>query len=137
MMRPDAILRTSRLLLSVLAALGAVSVLAFFDPTSSNFFPKCLFYELTGFYCPGCGGQRAVHELINGRLLEAAGYNLLTVTYLPIAFMFLLTKVIFPQSSRSFRPHISPFLYRMIPVNIIAFWLARNIPFTPFAILAP
>ena len=32
---------------------------------------KCPFYTLTGLYCPGCGGTRAVLLLLKGRLIES------------------------------------------------------------------
>ena len=31
----------------------------------------CPFYTLTGLYCPGCGGQRAVKALLGGKLLAS------------------------------------------------------------------
>lgn len=31
----------------------------------------CMFHALTGFYCPGCGGTRAVRALLNAQLIES------------------------------------------------------------------
>lgn len=35
----------------------------------------CLFHQVTGFYCPGCGGTRAVRYLLHGQLGESLFYN--------------------------------------------------------------
>ena len=49
-------------------------------------FPPCLFRRLTGLSCPGCGMQRFVHALTNGRPLEAVGYN----AFLPFVGLYVL-----------------------------------------------
>ena len=36
----------------------------------------CLFHELTGFYCPGCGGTRAVLALLAGHPVLSFLYHL-------------------------------------------------------------
>ena len=41
-------------------------------PHLAGHLPTCLFHELTGFYCPGCGGTRAVYHLTRGWILSAA-----------------------------------------------------------------
>lgn len=35
----------------------------------------CLFHLLTGLYCPGCGGTRAVWYLLHGRIFESIRYH--------------------------------------------------------------
>lgn len=37
------------------------------------YYPPCAFHMLTGLYCPGCGGTRAVRALMHGRLLCHSG----------------------------------------------------------------
>lgn len=72
-----------------LAVLGSVAValLFFHRPAGQFFFPRCTFHQMTGLLCPGCGGLRAGHELLNGRLLEAARCNLLLVVGLPATLL--------------------------------------------------
>ena len=60
-------------------ALGATAVAGFgaiaFLPQS--LWPRCPIYALTGIYCPGCGGQRAVSALLHGDVLDALNQNAL------------------------------------------------------------
>ena len=46
----------------------------------------CLFRATTGYSCPGCGAQRALHSLMHGHFLEAIRYNY----FLPWGVVFLL-----------------------------------------------
>jgi len=47
-----------------------------------------------GFYCPGCGGLRAVNDLTHGDLGAAASSNLLLVVLAPVAIVLLALWVV-------------------------------------------
>jgi hypothetical protein len=45
------------------------------DPHAAGSWPTCPFLALTGVPCPGCGGLRAVHDLLTGDLVAALSSN--------------------------------------------------------------
>jgi len=71
---------------TILLAIGglvAIGLLFFHRPEGQAFYPRCTFHQWTGLLCPGCGGLRASHELLHGRLFAAARCNLLLVLGIP------------------------------------------------------
>ncbi|MFN0215317.1 MAG: DUF2752 domain-containing protein [Saprospiraceae bacterium] len=72
-----------------LLAVGLLVVYFFLDP-NSHFFPKCPFLWLSGWKCPGCGSQRAIHHLLHGDFLGAFRVNFLFVLALPYVFLGLV-----------------------------------------------
>ena len=71
--------------LGTAAAIGtAVLALHLRDPHQHASWGLCPFKALTGWDCPACGGLRAVNDLGNGQLLDAAHSNLLFVASLPL-----------------------------------------------------
>lgn len=65
------------------AVLGVSVLLHLRDPHQSGSWGFCPWLLLTGTYCPGCGGLRAVNDLTHGDLRAAASSNLLFVASLP------------------------------------------------------
>jgi uncharacterized protein DUF2752 len=63
--------------------LGLSVLLHVRDPHRSGSWGFCPWLLLTGTYCPGCGGLRAVSDLTHGDLGAAASSNLLFVGSLP------------------------------------------------------
>lgn len=71
------------------ALLGASVLLHLRDPHRHGSWGFCPWLVLTGTYCPGCGGLRAVNDLTRGDLRAAASSNLLFVGALPLlAFLW-------------------------------------------------
>jgi hypothetical protein len=110
----------------------------FFDPGEGFLFPRCPFNILTGYYCPGCGSQRAIHSLLHFRFGEAAGQNLLII---PSAFV-IFYHLIYRFLNKKLGWKLPDLLYRkntpwIILAVVILFWIFRNIPVEPFRMLAP
>lgn len=66
------------------AMLLTYGVILFLRDPSAGGFPKCPFNWATGLRCPGCGAQRAIHELLHLHLAEAFGHNALLMISLPV-----------------------------------------------------
>ncbi|MDG1781370.1 MAG: DUF2752 domain-containing protein [Flavobacteriales bacterium] len=64
-------------------AIIVLIVYFFFDPASLGYFPSCPLKASTGFDCPGCGSQRAFHELLHLNISEAFRLNSLFVLCIP------------------------------------------------------
>ena len=60
------------------------------DPHESGSWGLCPFSALTGLYCPGCGGLRAVNDLTHGDLMGAASSNLVFVVLVPVIVVLWL-----------------------------------------------
>ena len=58
------------------------------DPHASGSWGYCPI-SLLGFYCPGCGGLRAVNDLTHGDLAGAVSSNALLIIAMPLAVFVL------------------------------------------------
>ncbi|MGY0504877.1 DUF2752 domain-containing protein [Luteimonas sp. e5] len=121
----------------LIAAAAGLAVFRRFDPNLdvNPFFP-CSFHALTGLWCPGCGGTRALHALAHGDVARALAYNPLV----PVLLVLMLGGLLWLAGWRPGWMHrIATQLGRPWPwlVLIPGFWLARNLPWPPFAWLAP
>ncbi len=64
----------------------------FIDPSKSAFFLRCPLNLVTGYECAGCGVQRAFHELLHFRFLQAFKYNPLFVVAIPILLIIIILR---------------------------------------------
>ncbi|MBB4034666.1 hypothetical protein GGR21_000553 [Dysgonomonas hofstadii] len=100
-----------------------------FSPEESGFFPVCPFHYLTGYDCPGCGSQRALHHLSHLHLREAFLSNPLLI----IAIPFLISGIYLEYfGGKERHPEIRKALYSkravyIILAIIILFWIGRNV----------
>ena len=60
---------------AAIAVITALAVLYFFPFDGYWFYPQCLFHQLTGLDCPGCGSLRSVRCLLHGNFVRAFEYN--------------------------------------------------------------
>src|SRR5476651_1521895 len=68
-----------------MAIVGAGAFVFFFNPSTHGFYPVCVFHQLTGLNCPGCGMTRAFYALLHGNFLPALKDNALFI--FTIAFL--------------------------------------------------
>ena len=121
-------LKHSLVLAAGAAAAAAGAVLLYFSPPGRSWYlPPCPLHELTGLYCSGCGTTRSFYALLHGRFAEAATWNLLLYPALLLVALLL------------FRPRLA--LNRYLCVSVLAviliYWVLRNLPWSPFTLLAP
>jgi hypothetical protein len=88
----------------------------------------CVFHELTGLYCPGCGMTRAVLALLRLDVYQAFRYNTLLFFLLPMYVLYQLA--IMKKMRRSSNVTMAVMLSATI-----AFGILRNLP--ALAWLAP
>ena len=60
-------------------AIAGAAVLRFRDPHTATYV-LCPFHELTGWWCPLCGGLRAVNDLVHGQILTSLSSNFLVLS---------------------------------------------------------
>lgn len=104
----------SILLLPVLAGILLIPL-----PQSS-----CVFKELTGIPCPGCGGTRAIKSLLYGHFSAAIRYNILAC-YMSVFYVFyLITNTTYYLSHKKI-PRIVfslKYIYIGIFFTIMTYW---------------
>ena len=123
---------------AIVLAVAALSLVSAFPPTQFNFYPKCMMYQWTGLHCPGCGGTRAVHELSQGRFLDAIQMNALVILFLPLLMAALVWQYFAHDQKKPFLQLVTgPKSAWAIAILVIGFGALRNIPIAPFSWLAP
>ncbi|MBC8003272.1 MAG: DUF2752 domain-containing protein [Opitutaceae bacterium] len=131
-----------RALWAALGALGLV-IAAFLlhrsGPSGLPWWHGCVFHQLTGLNCPGCGMTRAAYAMLHGRVGEAFRFNPLGMVLLPVASLGAGIEIV-----GWIRGKPLPFRLRagvkgawVIVAIIIGFGILRNLPWWPFTLLAP
>jgi hypothetical protein len=127
---PSRLRRVRPLLLLAGGVLVASVALHLRDPHESGSWGFCPWLLLSGTYCPGCGGLRAVNDLTRGDLAAAASSNLLFVTSVP--FLALLWVRSFRQRWHGVRrplpPRVASVSAAVALLAATAFWVLRNLP---------
>ena len=96
----------------------------------------CTLHNLTGYYCPGCGGTRAIHALLHGHIVRSFFYHPIVV-YTAVFFgWFMLSQTIEKASRGRFAigMHYRD-IYLWIALAIVLLnWLIKNLFLAVFGI---
>jgi hypothetical protein len=68
---------------------AALAIVYTFPPAEQAFYPRCPFYAVTHMLCPGCGGTRALYEMLHLNLPGALHYNALVTVLIPLVLAWL------------------------------------------------
>lgn len=107
--------------------------------TMTSLMYPCLFHRLSGLYCPGCGGTRAVEALLQGHLVSCFLYHPFVLYCAVLYIWFMGTHTLERISSflvQKKSPHKKPFVrgldfkleYVYLGILIILVqWMIKNI----------
>ena len=92
---------------------------------------KCLFNEITGLYCPGCGITRMIISILKSEFYQAFRYNPFLFTLLVIYSLYAIISIV---RYRKVKPLKNKYVVVLLILTFL-FGILRNIPF--FSLLAP
>ncbi|GAA2477381.1 hypothetical protein GCM10010406_11900 [Streptomyces thermolineatus] len=123
----------ARRLLAPAATLAGVAAafayVAAVDPNQPGHYPGCPLLELTGIYCPGCGGLRSAHAFAHGDLPAAFGANAVAVVgYFLFAALWSVW-VWRAARGRTFALALRPAHWWAVGTVVLVFSVVRNLPF--------
>lgn len=112
----------------ILLFLMVTAYFYFFDPSvDRNFYLPCFFYEITGYKCPGCGSQRAFHEILHLNFFEAFKQNALFVIMIPYILILIYTNFKREKYQRIRNILLSNKFFFILLIIIILFGVVRNL----------
>ena len=134
--RPDPSRRTATLLLVGLTMVLAVSF--FYNPPDTGYISVCMFKNLTGLPCPGCGLTHSFCALAKGRVASAFVFNALgpPIFLLAAGFWLRSLAVLFGQLKPVFvfdRIARGAMLGRLLLVALGVYGIGRIIYIVAFA----
>ena len=117
------------IVVGVLIALATI-LYFFVNPEASVLMPKCPMKMLTGYDCPSCGVQRAIHAVLHGDFAKAISYNPFFVISVPY-FLLVLYSTVFKNSFAVKLRGIVCHRYALYGYIVLFFlwWILRNVLF--------
>ncbi len=112
----------------LLAAVGLYIIIRKFAGEEALSWP-CLFHVWTGWYCPGCGGTRAMRALFSGRLLASFFCHPVVPVAAVLGGWFMISQTVERFSGGRLRMgmHIRGWHFGLILFLIAANFLTKNL----------
>lgn len=89
----------------------------------------CAIKELTGLYCPGCGGMRALKALLSGRIIKSIEYHPLVVYAVAFLGSFTLSNLLRYATHGRIKGIRYRDIYLYIALGLLALnFVLKNIP---------
>jgi len=117
------------LIVILILLIGYLIACIFYHP-----FIPCIFHEITGFYCPGCGITRMIVSIFKLDFYKAFRYNPLLFIFIPFIIVLTLNNIYCIIKNRvPIYKKINNKFWVVIIIILIIYWIARNI----YPFLAP
>lgn len=94
----------------------------------------CLFHEITGLYCPGCGITRCIFFIIKGNIYEAFKCNQLIFFLLPFLLFYIFVKSYYYITNKEnvLIKKIPNCIYIILLIITLLYGILRNLSLFPF-----
>lgn len=114
---------------SAIALITAIAAVYYvIDPAQHQWMPKCPSKLITGYDCPGCGSQRALHALLHGNMAQAWHYNRFLFIAVPyIALVAWSSREKLPHAAAVRRITHSPIAITSFITLFFLWWIIRNL----------
>ena len=122
------------------ALVASAAFLATHDPAAAGSrYPTCVFHQMTGLWCPGCGLTRGTYQLLHGHVLTALSNNIFTPLVLVaiVAAWLAWLRVSWGAAPRPLPKRAVRWLAVILPTVVLAYGVLRNLPVAPLRSLAP
>ena len=124
-------MKTKKLIYLIITTAALLLLLIIYysvNPETALWVPKCSIKTFTGYDCPACGTQRALHALLHGHFLAAVRYNPFMLISLPYFAAVIYTTVGASETAVRLRKYVQhPHAIYTYIFLFIAWWIIRNI----------
>ena len=117
----------------VAAAVVAAVAFSFFiiyyyrhDPAEGGV-PKCMFRTITGWDCPGCGSQRALHALLHGHIAEAWSFNPFVFIAVPVGMYYAVVEAGRARWPRLHAASVNSWVILCLGAAVVLYTVLRNL----------
>ena len=120
------------ILIIVLSIIGLITY--YYLNQNYNFSIPCLFHQITGYYCPGCGITRCLFSLLERKIYQAFMYNQLVFILLPFIILYFIytTYVYIFNKKNTIINKIPNYMYIILLIIVISYGIIRNLDFFPY-----
>lgn len=103
-------------------------ILNFLNINISQISVPCRVYESTGYYCPGCGGTRAIKALFRGDIISSVKYHPLILYIVVVFSLFMILNTISLIVKKDFSGmRVKSSLIILMPVIIFVQFAIKNL----------
>lgn len=106
-----------------------ISLMYYFLNKYFNIGIPCLFYQITGLKCPGCGITRLIFSLIKLNFKQAFFYNPLVFILLPFIVFYIIYQeyLYITKKEDQIIKKIPSYIYYVLIIILIIYAIFRNI----------